>query len=162
MSYAGFRFGWDIEKWGSHHLKTECVLDGIWAKIGLWLLSNWMEYGRSDGISLDYKPIGIPFVSYTKGRLSLRCYSIQFESKWKTIIPIVQIWLCTSLSPFSMTKLKFISMHFINSIPSCKYNKEYKPLQIEQNYIYPKYFVLQPRTLSIGTKEQKNLAKGCS
>ena len=35
-----------------------------------------------------------------------------------------------------------LRMHIINSIPSCKHNKGYKPLQIKKNYIYPKYFVL--------------------
>ena len=51
-------------------------------------------------------------------------------------------------------------MHFINSIPSCKYNKGYKPLQIQINYIYPKYFFLLSRTLSIGTKEQLKVVQG--
>ena len=42
---------------------------------------------------------------------------------------------------------EFLRMNFINSIPSCKYNKGYKPLQIKRNSIYPKYFILLLRTL---------------
>ena len=38
----------------------------------------------------------------------------------------------------------------------------YKPLKIQINYNYPKYFVLLSRTFSVGTKEQLNVdIKSC-
>ena len=46
-------------------------------------LSHWMVYDRGDGFPFDFEPNGIPFGSKSKGKLSPRSYTIQYERKWK-------------------------------------------------------------------------------
>ena len=42
-----------------------------------------MGYDRADSFPFDFEPIGIPFGSQSKGKLSPRSYPIQCERKWK-------------------------------------------------------------------------------
>ena len=42
-----------------------------------------MGYDHSDSFPFDSEPIGIPFNSKPKGKLSPRSYPIQCERKWK-------------------------------------------------------------------------------
>ena len=44
-----------------------------------------MGYDRGDNFAFDFEPNGIPFGSKSKGKLSLRSYSILFERIWKCI-----------------------------------------------------------------------------
>ena len=44
-----------------------------------------MEYDRGDRFPSDFEPNEILFGSKSKGKVSSRLYSIQFESKWKSI-----------------------------------------------------------------------------
>ena len=49
-----------------------------------------MGYDRGDGIPFDFEPNGISFGSKSKGILSARSYSIQFERKQNTSFLSVQ------------------------------------------------------------------------
>ena len=44
---------------------------------------HFYEYDRGDSFPFDFEPNGIPFGSKSKGKLSRRSYSIQYERKWK-------------------------------------------------------------------------------
>ena len=48
-------------------------------KINVQSLSDSKEHDRSKSFSFDYEANGIPFGSQSKGALSLRLYSFQFE-----------------------------------------------------------------------------------
>ena len=43
-----------------------------------------MEYDHGDSFPFDFEPNGYPVGSKSKGKLSPRSYSIQFERKWNT------------------------------------------------------------------------------
>ena len=53
--------------------------------------------------SFNFEPNGIPFGSKSKEILSLRSYSIKFESKWKSMFLIQVLLTLTPLSPFFNT-----------------------------------------------------------
>ena len=42
-----------------------------------------MGYDRGDSFPFDFEPIGFPFGSKYKGKLSPRLYPFQYERKWK-------------------------------------------------------------------------------
>ena len=44
-----------------------------------------MGYDRSDSFPFDFEPNGFPFGSKSKGKLSLRSYSIQIERKYSLL-----------------------------------------------------------------------------
>ena len=50
-----------------------------------------MGYDRGDSFPFDSEPIGVPFGSKSKGKLSPRSYLIQYERKWKSIFLSVSL-----------------------------------------------------------------------
>ena len=52
-----------------------------------------MGYDHGDSFPFDFEPNGIPFGLKSKGKLSPRPYSIQFESKWKySFLSVGELW----------------------------------------------------------------------
>ena len=51
-----------------------------------------MVYDGGDSFPFDFEPIGLPFGSKSKGKLSPRSYPIQCESKWKCSFLSVVLW----------------------------------------------------------------------
>ena len=78
--YDGCRFFFVSNLWIKHSLKNRFPVS----------FKIETEYNCGDIFPLDFEPQnGIPFCSKSKGKLSSRSYSIQFERKWKSIFQSV-------------------------------------------------------------------------
>ena len=54
-------------------------------KMNLYFFPNSMESDRGNSSPYEFEPNGIPFGSKSKGELSQRSYSIEFERNYKPI-----------------------------------------------------------------------------